>query len=79
MKLIAKQISLITVIQADGHNHIQWWFLSLSQYTETFRGRKILNNIQTDFSKIPAETEQQQRVGVICQNSVALASALEDY
>ena len=50
-----------------------------SQYTETFRGRKILNNIRADFSKIPAETEQQQRVGVICQNSVALASALEDY
>ena len=51
----------------------------LSQYTETFRGRKILNNIPADFSKIPAETEQQQRVGVICQNSGALAGALEDY
>ena len=73
--------------QADKpHNgHLGRWpqsypvVVPVSQYTETFRGRKILNNIQTDFSKIPAETEQQQRVGVICQNSGALAGALEDY
>lgn len=40
MKLIAKQISLITVIQADGHNHIQWWLLS--QYTKPSEAEKFL-------------------------------------
>ena len=54
--------------------------VAVSQYTKTFRGRKILNKIsELIFLKFQPETEQQQRVGVICQNSGALAGALEDY
>ena len=77
MKLIAKQISLITVIQADGHNHIQWWLLS--QYTKPSEAEKFLTISELIFLNFQPETEQQQRVGVICQNSVALVAALEDY
>ena len=77
MKLIAKQISLITVIQADGRNHTQCWLLS--QHTKPSDAEKFLTISKLIFLNFQPETEQQQRVGVICQNSGALAGAWEDY
>ena len=53
--------------------------VAVSQYTKTFRGRKFFTISELIFLKFQPETEHQQRVGVICQNSVALVGALEDY